>query len=364
MFAMVLDKPGTKLRATEIELPPLGPEQIQIRVHACGVCRTDLHVVDGELPDPKLPLVPGHEIVGTVVDARRAASTRFALGERVGVPWLGWTCGACRLLPRRAREPLRPAARSPATRSTAAMPSYAVADERYCFAIPDGLRRRRGRAAAVRRADRLSRAACWPATARRLGIYGFGAAAHIVAQVARHQGRECLRVHPPRRRARRSSSRASSAPPGPATRASRRPSRSTRRSSSRRSARWCPRRCARVAQGRHRGLRRHPHERHPSFPYRLLWGERVRALGRQSDARDGEEFLDLAPRSRCACERRTIRCGRPTRRSTTCRGGRVTARPCCCPTRLAKNRAGNWIARRVRNAVDMRNCRGIVFGCH
>jgi len=121
MHAELLTAAGQPLVATELPTPLPGPQQVLIRVHACAVCRTDLHVVDGELADPKLPLVLGHEIIGTVVE-RGADVDRFTIGDRVGVPWLGWTCGICEYC-RSGRENLCTARGSPATRSTAAMPS-------------------------------------------------------------------------------------------------------------------------------------------------------------------------------------------------------------------------------------------------
>jgi propanol-preferring alcohol dehydrogenase len=186
MTAMLLEAPRRPLRMARLPRPVPAPGQVLLQVHACAVCRTDLHVVDGELPDPKLPLVPGHEIVGTVA-ALGAGVTRFAPGDRVGVPWLGWTCGACRFC-RSGRENLCERARFTGYTVDGGYAEYTVAEAAYCFAIPpayDDLH-----AAPLLCAGLIGyRALVGAGDAPRLGLYGFGAAAHIVAQVARHQGR-------------------------------------------------------------------------------------------------------------------------------------------------------------------------------
>jgi propanol-preferring alcohol dehydrogenase len=183
MRAMVLTAPREPLRPVELELPEPGPGQVRIDVHACAVCRTDLHVVDGELTHPKLPLVPGHQIVGTV----SAGGERFAHGTRVGVPWLGWTCGECRFC-LSGRENLCDTARFTGYDIDGGYAEHAVADERFCFPIPDGYPDEQ--AAPLLCAGLIGhRALEMAGDAERLGLYGFGAAAHIVTQVARHQGR-------------------------------------------------------------------------------------------------------------------------------------------------------------------------------
>jgi alcohol dehydrogenase, propanol-preferring len=186
MRAMILDRPGTPLAERDIESPEPGAGQVLLRVRACGVCRTDLHVHAGELPRPKLPLVLGHEIVGTVVRGGEGTG-RFALGTTVGVPWLGWTCGACRFC-QSGRENLCERARFTGYDLDGGYAELVVADERYCFPIPPGYD-------AVHAAPLLCagligyRSLVAAGDAARLGLYGFGAAAHIVAQVARQQGR-------------------------------------------------------------------------------------------------------------------------------------------------------------------------------
>ena len=180
---MVLQRQRAPLRLEELPVPRPGPGQVLLRVRACGVCRTDLHILDGELPRPKLPLVLGHEIVATV----EQGGTRFAPGDRVGVPWLGWTDGTCRYCTT-ARENLCDAARFTGYDLDGGYAEYAVADERYCFALPpayDDLH-----AAPLLCAGLIGyRTLRLAGEAERIGIYGFGAAAHIVAQVALHQGR-------------------------------------------------------------------------------------------------------------------------------------------------------------------------------
>ncbi|HEU4455369.1 MAG TPA: zinc-dependent alcohol dehydrogenase family protein [Longimicrobium sp.] len=186
MKAMVLDAPGRALRLAGVPDPVPGPGQVLLRVTACAVCRTDLHVVDGELPDPELPLIPGHEIVGTVIGWGEGV-TGFSAGERVGVPWLGWTCGACAYC-RSGRENLCPAARFTGYHLDGGYAELTVADARYCFPLPPAYGD--AEAAPLLCAGLIGwRSLRMAGDAERLGIYGFGAAAHIVAQVARHQGR-------------------------------------------------------------------------------------------------------------------------------------------------------------------------------
>jgi propanol-preferring alcohol dehydrogenase len=158
-----------------------------LRVHACAVCRTDLHVVDGDLAQPKLPLVPGHEIVGVVAELG-AGVDRFRIGDRVGVPWLGWTCGVCKFC-RSGRENLCAQARFTGYQIDGGYGEFTVADQRFCFALPSGYSDIE--AAPLLCAGLIGyRSLRMAGEGRRLGLYGFGAAAHIIAQVARWQGRE------------------------------------------------------------------------------------------------------------------------------------------------------------------------------
>src|SRR2546430_4029797 len=183
MRAMVLVEPRRPLELRELADPQPRPGQVLVRVLACGVCRTDLHVADGELPDPKLPLILGHEIVGVVEEG-----SRFAKGTRVGVPWLGWTCGECEYC-RRGRENLCVRARFTGYQIDGGYAEWTVADERYCFAVPEQYPD--AQAAPLLCAGLIgSRSLRMAGDRRRLGLYGFGAAAHLVAQVARAEGRE------------------------------------------------------------------------------------------------------------------------------------------------------------------------------
>ena len=184
---MVLEHPREALRWMELPEPKPGPGQVQLQVRACAVCRTDLHVVDGELPHPKLPLVPGHEIVGVVSQIGQGVE-RFKPGDRVGVPWLGWTDGVCQYC-RSGRENLCEQARFTGYTLDGGYAEYTVADQRFCFPIPPSYGD--AEAAPLLCAGLIGyRSLSKAGQAGRLGIYGFGAAAHIISQVARFQGRQ------------------------------------------------------------------------------------------------------------------------------------------------------------------------------
>jgi propanol-preferring alcohol dehydrogenase len=183
MRAMVLDAPATELRLVDRPVPEPAAGDVLVEVAACAVCRTDLHVVDGELPDPKLPLVPGHQIVGRVVEG----GGHFEPGERIGIPWLGWTDGDCRYC-RSGRENLCDRGRFTGYQLDGGYAEYAVADERFCFPLPESYSD--VHAAPLLCAGLIGyRSLKLAGDAERLGLYGFGASAHLVAQVARHQGR-------------------------------------------------------------------------------------------------------------------------------------------------------------------------------
>jgi len=186
MRAMVLEQQRQPLRPADLPEPEPGPGQVQLEVRACGVCRTDLHILDGDLAEPKLPLVTGHQIVGVVREAGEGAE-RFAPGDRVGVPWLGWTCGECRYC-RSGRENLCDRAKFTGYDLDGGYAEVAVADERFCFPIPDAYPDLQ--AAPLLCAGLIGyRALRLVGEAERIGFYGFGAAAHILCQVAVHQGR-------------------------------------------------------------------------------------------------------------------------------------------------------------------------------
>jgi propanol-preferring alcohol dehydrogenase len=292
MRAMLLDAPGQQLRPAELPLPTPGPEQVLVQVRACGVCRTDLHVFDGELPDPKLPLVLGHEVVGTV-EAVGAGVDRFRPGDRVGVPWLGWTCGACRYC-RSGRENLCDRARFTGYQIDGGYAEFALADARYTFALPAGYGD--AEAAPLLCAGLIGyRSLVLAGDATRLGLYGFGAAAHIVAQVARHQGRRVFAFT--RRGDAEAQEFARSLGAEWAGASDEQPPEELDAA-----ILFAPvgalvtlalRAVARggvvVCGGIHMSDI-------PSFPYALLWGERsVRSVANLT-RRDGEEFLALAPR--------------------------------------------------------------------
>jgi propanol-preferring alcohol dehydrogenase len=289
MHAQLLTAARRPLVAAELPAPRPGPGQLLIAVRACAVCRTDLHVVDGELTEPKLPLVPGHEIIGTVVD-QGAAAERFAIGDRVGVPWLGWTCGICEYC-RGGHENLCDRARFTGYQIDGGYAELAVADERYCFAIDPSY----GdvEAAPLMCAGLIGyRTLRMAGDARRVGIYGFGAAAHIVAQVARHQGRRLFAFTRPGDVAAQDFARSlgaewagdSTAPPPepldaalifapvgalvPAALAATRKGGTV------------------ICGGIHM-------TDIPSFPYRILWEERVLRSVANLTRRDAEEFLAL-----------------------------------------------------------------------
>ena len=188
MLAMQLVRPGATLRAADLPVPQPGPGQVLLRVRACGVCRTDLHLVDGELPAARLPLVPGHEIVGEVVAA--GAGVALPAGARLGIPWLGWTCGSCAFCAS-GHENLCDEARFTGWQLDGGYAEYALADARFCLPLPSGFTD--AQAAPLLCAGLIGyRALAAAGPAGRLGLYGFGAAAHIVAQLARHAGREVL----------------------------------------------------------------------------------------------------------------------------------------------------------------------------
>ncbi|MGH9750521.1 MAG: zinc-dependent alcohol dehydrogenase family protein [Candidatus Polarisedimenticolia bacterium] len=291
MRAMLLDAPGRPLRPADLPSPRPGPGQVLLQVRACAVCRTDLHVIDGDLPNPKRPLVPGHEIVGLVTGTGPGAS-RFATGARIGVPWLGWTCGTCGFC-RDGRENLCDAARFTGYRIDGGYAAQAVADERFCFAIPEayGDREAAPLLCAGLIGYRSLRAAGDP---RRLGLYGFGAAAHIVAQVARHEGRRVYAFvrpgdEPGRRFALEMGAMwaggSDEPPPEPLDAAILfAPVGSLVPAALRAVAKGGTVVCAGIHM-----------TDIPAFPYSLLWGERVvRSVANLTRAA-GEEFLRLAP---------------------------------------------------------------------
>jgi alcohol dehydrogenase, propanol-preferring len=187
MRVMLFEKLGQPLRQADLPVPKPGTGQVLIRVHACAVCRTDLHVIDGELTQPKLPLIPGHEIVGTV-EAKGRGVERFEIGDRVGIPWLGWTCSECAYC-KGGQENLCDQAKFTGYTLDGGYAEYTVADQRFCFRIPHSYSD--AEAAPLLCAGLIGyRSLVKAGKGKCLGVYGFGAAAHIIAQVAKSQGRQ------------------------------------------------------------------------------------------------------------------------------------------------------------------------------
>ncbi len=289
---MMLNQPGQPLAPAERPDPVPGPGQVLLSVSACGVCRTDLHLLDGELRAPRYPLVPGHQIVGRVAAAGPGAG-RFRPGDRVGVPWLGWTCGACRYC-REGLENLCDRARFTGFHLDGGFATLAVADERFCYPIPEGL-------SDLQAAPLLCggligyRALRLAGDPRRLGLYGFGSAAHMILQLARYESREVLAFTRPGDRAAADFARRLGAawaggsdelPAEPLDAA----------------LIFAP--VGALVPAALRAVRKggtvvcagiHMSDI-PSFPYAELWNERVLRSVANLTRRDGEEFLALAPR--------------------------------------------------------------------
>jgi propanol-preferring alcohol dehydrogenase len=289
MRAMLLDQPRQPLRAAELLDPEPGPGQVLLEVAACGVCRTDLHLVDGELPQPKLPVVPGHQIVA------RAASVgeRLAVGDRVGVPWLGWTCGECRYC-LSGRENLCDRARFTGYQLDGGYADLTVADERYCLPLPDGYPDLQ--AAPLLCAGLIGyRSLRMTGDAERLGLYGFGASAHIVCQVARHEGRRVFAFTRAGDEAAQSLALELGAEwagdsTGPA------PEELDAAIVFAPVGALVPTALRAVAKGGSVVCAGIHMSDIPSLPYELLWGERVLRSVANLTRADGEEFLALAPR--------------------------------------------------------------------
>ncbi len=292
MRALVLERPGQPLQLRRLPVPEPGPGQLRVRVRACGVCRTDLHVVDGDLPEPKLPVIPGHEVVG-VVDAVGEGVEGFQPGQRVGIPWLGHTCGRCRYC-RMGRENLCDHPGFTGYTLDGGYADYAVADARYCFPLPDNYDDLH--AAPLLCAGLIGyRSYALAGEAQRLGLYGFGAAAHIIAQVAVQQGREVYAFTRPgdteaqdfaRRLGAVWAGDSTTLPPveldaailyAPVGALVPQALRAVRKGGQV------------ICAGIHMSDI-------PSFPYAILWGERSLCSVANLTRRDGEEFLALAGR--------------------------------------------------------------------
>lgn len=292
MRAMVFEGLGRRLQLMQVPVPDPGPEQVLLHIHACGVCHTDLHIIDGELPNPKLPLILGHQIVGTVAGIGKQVQ-RFKLGDRVGVPWLGYTDGSCRYC-LRGQENLCDHPLFTGYNLDGGFAEYTVADQRFCFPLPSSYNH-------VEAAPLLCAGLIGYRTYRlagehieSLGIYGFGAAAHIIAQLAKHQGKKIFAfTRPGDSQAQAFALRLGAvwagsseetppeeldaalifAPVGPLVVAA---LRATAKGG------------VIVSGGIHMSDI-------PSFPYRLLWEERVIRSVANLTRQDGEEFLAIAP---------------------------------------------------------------------
>jgi propanol-preferring alcohol dehydrogenase len=294
MKAMILDTQNQPLRLTELPRPKPVAAEILLKVHACGVCRTDLHVIDGDLRQPKLPLILGHEIVGTVVE-RGPQAERFAIGQRVGVPWLAHTCGQCRYCAS-GRENLCDAAEFTGYTLNGGYAEFALADQRYCFSLPDIYSD--AESAPLLCAGLIGyRALIATGSAKRIGIYGFGASAHIISQVAHWQGREVFAFTKPGDIEGQHfaydlgavwAGDSGTAPPleldaailfAPV-------------------GALIPQALSHITKGGTlvcAGIHMSPI---PEFPYELIWGERsIRSIANLT-RRDGEEFLAIAPQAR------------------------------------------------------------------
>ncbi len=293
MRAMVLDKPRQPLQLRDVEKPRPSKGQLLVRIATCAVCRTDLHVADGELPDPKLPLIPGHQIVGHVEEIGEEVNSKFQVGDRVGIPWLGWTDGECAFC-RSNRENLCDQARFTGYTIDGGYAEFTAADARFCFHLPD--RYNDVDVAPLLCAGLIGyRSYRKTGNARRLGIYGFGNAAHLIAQIALYEGRELFAFTRPGDLETQQSAKALGAkwaggsdemPPakldaaiifasvGPLVPAA---------------LRTLAKGGIVVCGGIHMSDI-------PSFPYADLWEERVITSVANLTRRDGDEFFDIVPR--------------------------------------------------------------------
>ena len=292
MRAMVLEAPGGPLVPREIPVPRPEASQVLIRVRACGICRTDLHILDGELSQPRLPLVPGHEVVGTVVE-RGAQVHELRVGQRVGVPWLGHTCGTCRFC-RAGQENLCDEPAFTGYQVDGGYAEYAVADHRYCFPLPDAYDD--AGAAPLLCAGLIGyRALRLAGAGHRLGLYGFGAAAHILCQVAAWQGREVFAFTAPGDRATQGFAHSlgavwagdSDVPP---------PSALDAAILFAPVGALVPRALRAVVKGGVVVCGGIHMSEVPAFPYEILWGERVLRSVANLTRQDGIELLELAPK--------------------------------------------------------------------
>jgi propanol-preferring alcohol dehydrogenase len=293
MRSLVLSRPAARtLDAVEQPIPTPDGSQILVKIQACGVCRTDLHIVDGELPNPKIPVIPGHEIVGRV-ERVAAGAGELSVGDRVGIPWLGYSCGVCEYC-RSGRENLCPNARFTGYQIDGGYAEYTVADARYAFKLPDQYAD--DEAAPLLCAGLIGyRAYRAAGEGRRLGIYGFGAAAHIIAQVAKHDGRDVYAFTSPGDEAAQRFARSLGAVwAGASTEAP--PEALDAAIIFAPVGRLVPEALRRVRPGGTVVCAGIHMSDIPSFPYHLLWEERIVRSVANLTRQDAREFLALAPR--------------------------------------------------------------------
>ena len=315
MKAMVLTRPGTSLVPVDREVPTALPGEVVVKVRACGVCRTDLHIAAGELPDAQLPIVPGHEIVGRIEQIGDGV-TGFAVGDRIGVPWLGYSCDDCRFC-RERRENLCREARFTGYQLDGGYAEYAVADARYAFKLPDAYGD--AEAAPLLCAGLIGyRSYRMTGDPGRLGLYGFGAAAHIIAQVAVQETREVYAFTSPGDTAAQQFAMSLGAVwAGSSTEPPPRPLDAAIIFAP--VGALVPEALSRVGPGRGRGLRRNPHERHPVVPVRAFYGRSGSSARSQTSRGRMRPSFWRWPRG-CASRRTwwSIPSPTPTRRSTMC----------------------------------------------
>jgi len=291
MRAMILERQGEKLQEADIPIPSPDKNQLLLKIHACGVCRTDLHVVDGDLTEPELPLVPGHQIVATIVEAGGEVK-KFKPDQRVGVPWLGWSCGKCHFC-QTGRENLCDYAKYTGYQINGGFAEYCIADERFCFPIPEDYPDLQ--AAPLLCAGLIGyRAYNMANDAHRIGLYGFGAAAHIIIQVAKHQNREVYAFTRPGDKSSQEFARslgavwAGSSEDTPSEKLDAAiifaPVGELVPLALKSVAKGAPVVCAGIHMSDI-----------PSFPYTILWGERLIRSVANLTRKDGEEFMRLAP---------------------------------------------------------------------
>jgi alcohol dehydrogenase, propanol-preferring len=291
MLAMTLRGAGLPLERADVPVPVPGPGEVLIKVNACGVCRTDLHIVDGELLDPVYPIVPGHEVVGTVVD--QGSGTDRTVGDRIGVPWLGTTCGRCRFC-RSSRENLCDDATFTGYQRPGGYADYVVADARFVLPLPDIYGD--ADAAPLLCAGLIGyRSLRQTGDARRLGLYGFGASAHIVIQIARYEGREVFAFTRPGDVEAQALARELGAVWAGDSETSP-PDRLDAAIIFAPAGHLVPRSLREIEKGGTVVCAGIHMTDIPAFPYALLWGERTIRSVANLTRRDGEEFLAIAPR--------------------------------------------------------------------